>query len=940
MSSRPLILTVIVAVLATACERLKADEPKSEREAAYVDDGSNWLTYARDPAGTRFSELNEINEDNVASLARAWSYRARPEGGGIIVSSATPIVIDGIVYYPVGDAVVALEGHSGKEIWRHPVTGGVARRTVSYWPGDANHPSRLFYSTGSRIVAISPVDGSLDETFAASGAIELDVPYNAPPSVFKDVLVIGANVNEMQRGQPGNSRAFDARTGEKLWEFNTVPRPGETGHETWLDDGWKNRSGTNVWVWYMTFDEATDTVYMTVGSPSANYYGGDRPGDNLFGNSLVALDLRSGALRWYFQAIHHELWDWDLPAPPVLVDLNVEGGSVSALALIGKNSLMYILDRNTGEPVFGVDEVPVEPGNVPGEWYSPTQPVPVKPPPLSRIEWTSGDVVSADDTNEQHAANCLALLDAYGGTFRNTGPFTHFLLHEPGDEPRASINLPHNGGVVWGGAAADPKRGLIFVNTSENGSIGWIEERDPGGDYGRGTEGSTQKYDRGSLIGPGAYSSFSATFETDEGRSVRLPCIRPPWGHLYAIDGNTGEVAWKTVLGVSDDLPEGRRMTGTNNGFGGPIVTAGGLVFIGATNDRRFRAFSADSGEELWTYELAHNAQAIPVTYRGADGSQYVAVTAASFGQPQTGPDGEPLNNEALVAFALPDDKGTASAALEAATVVESPQAGVEAEKPALVADFMNVYRRFEPEVTEAMVAFYSEALGRELLTPIDLGGNQQMILIGNGSGQIKLAAGLKADRRYQLGTPASATGIRMFALFVSDEAALIDRFVSAGFPAPHFEDYDDGTRAALLTDPGGFPVRLVSRPAVPGQSAIEIHINVSDLDEARAFYGDFIGLDPLQPVSDSRLGTTVYPYRHGETVIKLWSVGSELPADTGSAGIQYIVSNVDAVNAYALENGITIETPLGGLAGFDLRFVWLNDPDGVTNYFAQLGAR
>lgn len=618
----------------------------------------DWPRYARDLGGTRFSPLDEIDTGNVASLEQAWSYRLRPEGGAGLLGGTVPIVIDGVMYTPLGNAVVALEAHSGKELWRHKVTGGLVRRAVSYWPGDGTIGPRLFYSIGSALVALDPATGALDTAFAADGSVEIEgTPYGYPPTIFGNVMLIGASNAEMPRGPAGNTRAYDARTGKKLWEFNTVAQPGEVGHETWLDDGWKDRSGTNMWIWYTTADPATDTLYMTIGSPSPNYYGGDRPGANLFGNSLVAVDAQTGKYKWHFQTIHHDLWDWDLPAPPVLFDATVAGKRVPALALTGKPGLMYILNRETGEPVHGVNEHFVAGANVPGEWYSPTQPIPVKPAPLSRMHWNPEDIVTAQDTTPEHAAACRALLDSYGGTFFNAGPFTPFFLHEPGDPPRASINLPHNGGSNWGGSAADPTKGIVFVNTSESGSIGWIEKRDPKGDYGRGTAESNQLYDRGSLVGPGAYSSFSASFKTEDGRTVNLPCIRPPWGRLHAVDGNTGEILWSKRLGITEDLPEGKQETGSNNTFGGPIVTAGGLVFIGATSDRRLRAFDAASGEILWQKELQYAPMTVPITYRGKDGKQYVAVLASgsSFGGPAPrGTDGKPLNNESLVAFALP----------------------------------------------------------------------------------------------------------------------------------------------------------------------------------------------------------------------------------------------------------------------------------------------
>ena len=634
------------------CAALMSSAAHAQSGKAAIDPG-DWPRYTRDMGGTRFSPLAQINTGNVGALAPAWSFRVRPEGGGSIVSSATPIVVGGVLYLPIGNAVVALDPDTGKEIWRHPVTVGAARRTVSYWPGDMDHAPRIFYSNGRTLTALDAKTGQLASGFAGDGELDLAVAYNGPPTIYKNVLIIGANVGEMPVGDPGDSRAFDARTGEKLWDFHTVPQPGEVGHETWLDDGWKGRSGTNVWVWYMTLDDKTGTLYMPVGGPSPNYYGGDRPGANLFGNSVVAVDALTGKLKWYFQTIHHDLWDSDLPAPPTLVDIKVDGKPVRALAETGKTAFMYILDRDTGKPVFGVKETPVAHADVPGEWYSPTQPIPVKPQRLVRSDWTPDDIVTAADTNEAHAAACRELLQKYGGTFYNAGPFTPFFLHEDGGPVKASLRVSTNGGANWGGSAADPRTGYVYVNTSEGGAIGFIEKRKPGLDYGRGTQGSTQLYDRASLSGPGAYTSFSAGFKDENGRTVTLPCIKPPWGRLLAINANTGEIAWATRLGVTDDLPEGKQDTGRYNELGGPIVTAGGLVFIGGTDDRRFRAFDSQTGKELWTEKLDYSAQSVPITYRGKDGRQYVAVVAAGTSGPRA-PGTTPANNESLIAFALP----------------------------------------------------------------------------------------------------------------------------------------------------------------------------------------------------------------------------------------------------------------------------------------------
>ncbi|WP_338240770.1 PQQ-binding-like beta-propeller repeat protein [Aurantiacibacter hainanensis] len=617
----------------------------------------DWPHYARNHAGQRYAPLADITRDNVDQLERAWEFRLRPQGGGFILAGTVPSVVDGIMYLPLGDSVVALEAHTGREIWRHAIQNTTVRRRVTYWAGDGETGARLYYNGGNEIVAISAETGEIVETFGDNGRVGFEVRYSYPPSIFGDVLVIGASTPELPTGPLGNSKGYDARTGELLWDFNTVPQPGEIGHETWLDEGWRDRPGNNMWVWYMTGDVERGLIYMTLGSPAPNYYGGDRPGDNLFGNSILALDARTGEYRWHFQTIHHDLWDWDLPAPPVLVDVEKDGETIPALAQTGKPGLMYILDRRTGEPVHGVNEMLVARADVPGEWYSPTQPIPVAPEPLSRMWWTPDDVVTEADTNAEHVAACHALLDSYGGSFFNAGPFTPFFLHEEGDPPRASINLPHNGGSNWGGSAADPTTGYVFVNTSESGSIGWIEERDPEGDYGRGTAASSQEYDRGSLSGPGAYSSFSASFTDEDGQQVNLPCIRPPWGRLVAVDANTGEIAWASKLGTTPELGEDKQDTGSNNTFGGPMVTAGGLVFIGATSDGIFRAFDSATGEVVWEEKLDYAANTVPMSYRGADGRQYIAVVAAGsgFGPPQMGPDG-PLNNESLITWALPED--------------------------------------------------------------------------------------------------------------------------------------------------------------------------------------------------------------------------------------------------------------------------------------------
>ena len=634
----------------------------------------DWPMYSHSLSGQRYSPLTEITPANVARLAPAWSLRltqpaAGRRGGGPPAAGggapargaappsaspeeagtgsnpeATPIVIGGVMYLPArGNQVLALEADTGKEVWRRALPRYVTTtaRGVAYWAGDGQTAARILLTAGPRLVALDAATGELSSGFGSGGTIDIGVPWNGVPTIYKNVAILGATTGEIPLGVPGDTRAFDIRSGKKLWDFHTVPLPGELGSNTWLENGWRARSGVNVWAWYMTLDADRGLLYMPVAGPSANYWGGDRPGNNLFANSIVAVDAETGRYRWHFQTVHHDLWDSDMPNPPVLVDIQQNGRRVPALASVGKTGWMFILDRVTGKPIFGVEERPVPKGSVPGEWYSPTQPFPVKPArPLVRVDFVKErDLVRPEDTSAQHVAECEALWDKSGG-FANAGAFTPFELHEEGAPPKSTIQFPGGtGGVNWGGAAADPSSGYVYVNAHDTSLVGWIEAKRPGLNYGNGTQGSTQPYDRGSVNGAGPYFTFSAPYKDASGRTVaNLPCQRPPWARLVAVNANTGDIAWETPLGLTEALPEGRQLTG-NSGSAGPTITAGGLVIVGATSDRRLRAFDAKSGKELWTSaRLEGQVNANPMTYRGKNGKQYVAAVAT----------------DALVVFSLP----------------------------------------------------------------------------------------------------------------------------------------------------------------------------------------------------------------------------------------------------------------------------------------------
>jgi len=612
---------------------------RAQRPAATP--AQEWRWYDHDLAGTRFSPLTEINAANVATLAKAWTFNFPPAPGGrgaplgLGASEAVPLVIAGVMYLPAGNTVVALEADTGKVIWQReiasgPQTGAVSRRGVGYWTGDGTTPARVFVTAGRRLLSLDAASGKPSEGFGTNGEVDMIVGYGGTPTVFKNVMVVGASVNEVPLGPPGDTRAFDAITGRTLWTFHTVPRPGEVGHETWLDNGWENRSGTNVWAFSMTVDEARGILYMPVAGPAANYWGGDRPGNNLFANSVVAVDIATGTYRWHFQTVHHDIWDIDFSAAPGLVDIRQGGRMIPALATVGKSGYMFILDRTNGKPVFGAEERPVAKGNVPGEWYSPTQPFPLKPPALAKTSFKKDDMVTASDTTAEHAAGCQALWDRSGG-FTNEGPFTPFTFHADDAPPKSTISFPGGtGGVNWGGTATDPRSGYMYMNSHDTSLVGWVEKKKPGVTYSFDAVGSPQLYDRASIDGVGPFHTFAASMGKDgAGRDMMLPCQRPPWSRLVAVSANTGEIAWQTTLGINENLPPGKQDVG-GSGSAGPTVTAGGLVFVGATDDRRFRAFDSKTGKELWAAKLEAAGNANPISYQAKNGRQYVAIVATN----------------------------------------------------------------------------------------------------------------------------------------------------------------------------------------------------------------------------------------------------------------------------------------------------------------------
>jgi quinoprotein glucose dehydrogenase len=617
---------------------------------------TDWPTYGHDLAGTRYSPLKQIDATNVSKLVRAWTYHMNPGGtaapaaaptaaaggrgrggrgggfGGGRNWSATPLVINGVLYLTTAyNRVVALEPETAKEIWMYEVKDGApAVRGLEYWAGDKTSPPTLFFGTTSgKLIALNAKTGKPNPGFGDEGIVDMkpgalnglensSFGLSSPPIVYKNVVITGAHVQEGPSvGAAGDTRAWDVRTGKLIWQFHSVPRPGEVGADTWEKDDWKNRSGTNVWGLF-TIDTERGILYQPFGEPTTDYWGGDRKGKNLFGTTLVAVDALSGKLKWFYQIVHHDTWDYDLAAPPVLFDVTRNGKKIPAVAELTKTGAVFILNRVTGEPVYGVEErkVPVDDA-LPGDEAWPTQPFPVKPPILGRNSFKREELATV---SEDHAKFCQELFDSIPGGLHAGGPFVHY-------STTPSVIFPSSiGGGNYNPPSFDPKLGYLFVNTMDFGSLNQMV-KNANGTYSRqGYKGNNRFWDP----------------------ETNMPCNQPPWGRIFAINVNTGDIAWESVLGVTDSLPEGKQKTGRPN-IGGSVATAGGLVFIGATDDSRFRAFDSKSGKELWVDKMDAGAHAAPITFQGKDGKQYVVIVATGGGFL-----GDKSRADTVIAYALP----------------------------------------------------------------------------------------------------------------------------------------------------------------------------------------------------------------------------------------------------------------------------------------------
>jgi quinoprotein glucose dehydrogenase len=597
------------------------------------------------PGGGRYSPLADINRDTVSSLRVAWTYRHGDlyDGGWLpdkvnkgTAAESTPIVADGRLFFTTPfNRVIALDPESGRELWVFDPRLDTGRRYanmlinrgVAYWSDPAAGGAcarRIFVGTiDARLIALDAVTGKPCADFAAGGTIDLLVgispmvdawEYNitSPPTVVGDVVVVGSSIADTLRrvAPPGDVRAFDARSGRLLWTFHTIPRPGEAGNDTWENDSWRNAGAANVWS-TITADLERGLVVLPVSTPSPDFDGADRPGANLFSDSVVALRAASGERVWHFQTVHHDLWDYDLAAPPVLARIRRDGQEVDAVVQATKAGFVFVLNRDTGAPLFPVEERPVPPSDLTGEHAWPTQPVPVQPPPLLPAKLGEDDLWTI---NTERHARCREELRG----LRNEGVFTPPSL-------RGSLLYPMTGGGVnWSGVAFDPNTHRLYVPVGNLAHVLRLAELPPENVTGSDTWRPLRTLEGLWWLFTGEGTGLR--YWTDPARGRRLfgidgvPCNKPPWGLLAAVDLDPGTLAWKVPAGEVDGI-EGLF------GYGPLLVTAGGLVFHAGTRDLRLRAHDAATGAVLARLDLPAGLHAGPITYKlRPDGKQYLVI--------------------------------------------------------------------------------------------------------------------------------------------------------------------------------------------------------------------------------------------------------------------------------------------------------------------------
>jgi quinoprotein glucose dehydrogenase len=668
----------------------------------------DWAYYTADIHGTKYSPLDQINASNFKNLEVAWRFKTdnlgtRPE----YKLEGTPLAINGVLYTTAGTrrSVIALDGKTGELIWTHSYREGnraaiaprqLSGRGVAYWTDGRGDERVLYVTTGYRLVALNAKNGSMVNAFGEGGAVDLkrgavfgkgqqidletgEIGLHSTPLVVKDVVIVGSSFKEGMTVKTHNNtkglvRAYDVRSGKLLWTFNTIPRPGEFGNDTWENESWAINGNTGVWT-QMTADEESGLVYLPVEDPTSDFYGGHRPGNNLFGDSLVCVDVKTGQRKWHFQIVHHPIWDYDLSSAPILLDINVNGRPIKAVALPSKEAFLYVFDRMTGQPVWPIEERPVPQSDVPMEKTSPTQPFPTKPPAYARQAVTLEELVDfTPELNEQ----AKQLVSRY-----RLGPMFLPGVVSKADGPLAALTIgTTGGGTNWPGAGADPETHIVYAQAANAGiaPIGLVEPPSGFSDikYVAGTAGQAFVEREGPGFGSAADSPLrggavqraaeaARAAEAPQGRGGAavggrggaaaapqgggggltvqgLPLLKPPYGVLNAIDVDKGELKWKVPHGDTPDAvrnhPALRGMNIPKTGQQGSVglLVTKTLVVLGDPQvtttpehprGAMLRAYNKDTGAEVGAVFLPAPQSGSPMTYRGPDGRQYIVVAVS-----------------------------------------------------------------------------------------------------------------------------------------------------------------------------------------------------------------------------------------------------------------------------------------------------------------------
>jgi quinoprotein glucose dehydrogenase len=642
-------IAVAIALAATFASPFAVAEGTVAGQARQSGTGANaaasryttWQSYAGGAHSSQYSALDQINTRNVAKLQVAWSY---PIAGNSIFN---PVVVDGVMYASVGGgALAAIDAATGKEIWRKEGAAPSGARGMNYWESPDRSDRRFIYLQRGDVIAVNARDGELITSFGNNGRVDLRAAMERQPAgpvgtsnpgrIFENLFIVPLPGGPRYGGPPSDVHAYDVRTGKLAWIFHVIPHEGEFGYDTWPEGHWTRGGGGHNWSEF-TVDEENGIAFVGFGSPRYDFYGGDRRGNNLFANSLVAIDARTGKRIWHQQLIHHDLWDWDIPQSAKLLTIRQNGKPRQVVAQATKQGFLYVFDRRTGQPIWPIEERPVPQTDVPGEWTSPTQPFPTKPAPFAQQSFTEKDI------NPYLPKEAQDELRARLRTYRNDGLFT-----PPSFE--GSVQMPgHNGGANFGTSAVDPDRGEFYIvhkslptmiRISLPATPGARGAGGGGGGRGGGTAIVTPEQ-KAELMAKAREIVDAAKGERVEFTSPvsfmninfaggAMTAAAPPWSEMVKYDLNTGDIVWRIPTGVQEAPPEYNIPNNTGVQFprNAPLVTAGGLIFLATGPERKVRAYDRDTGKELWVHSLPNGAEGMPATYQ-VNGRQFVVLPVA-----------------------------------------------------------------------------------------------------------------------------------------------------------------------------------------------------------------------------------------------------------------------------------------------------------------------